>query len=82
MVIQECNLYKLYISSNENILNIPAPGGAGSVIYRSDCIINKGIYDIYVGNGANNDNNISSHTIGFGATAYGVGLILFWMALL
>ena len=31
-------------------LNLPAPGGAGSLLFRKDSILNKGIYDLYVAN--------------------------------
>lgn len=62
-------LYKTY-NKSVNIINTPAPGGAGSVLYRDDCIIPKGIYDIYVGNGGNN-NMKGCDTIAFGATSYG-----------
>jgi hypothetical protein len=46
-------LYIYYYNFNyENTLplNLPAPGGAGSLLFRKDLILNKGIYDLYVAN--------------------------------
>ena len=69
--INTTSINKKYIQIKNN-LNIPAPGGAGGVLYRENNIIPKGIYDLYVGNGANNfDMDIGINTEGFGATAYG-----------
>lgn len=70
-IITDIEIYKVF-NKSVNIQNVPAPGGAGSVLYRDDSIIPKGIYDIYVGNGGdNNDKLVGSHTIAFGATSYG-----------
>ena len=67
----DIELYKIY-NKPVNILNVPAPGGAGSVLFRDDCIIPKGIYDIYIGAGGDNNNKlVGSDTIAFGAVSYG-----------
>ena len=45
-------IYIYYFNFNfNNILpiNLPAPGSAGSVLFRKDLILNKGIYDLYIG---------------------------------
>lgn len=68
-LMTDTELYKVY-NKPFDIINTPAPGGAGSVLYRNDCIIPKGIYDIYVGNGGKNNEN-GYNTIGFGGTSYG-----------
>lgn len=67
--LTDTEFYKVY-NKPFDIINTPAPGGAGSVLYRYDSIIPKGIYDIYVGNGGKNNEN-GYNTIGFGATSYG-----------
>lgn len=58
------HIYKLYNKNIEkNILSLPSCGGAGSVLYRENTIIPKGIYDIYVGNSG-------FDTEGFGSIVY------------
>ena len=48
----------------------PSPGGAGGLLYRTDAIINQGVYDLYIGNGGIN-NTDGYNTSGFGVTLYG-----------
>lgn len=58
------HIYKFYNKNIvKNILHLPSCGGAGSVLYRENSIIPKGIYDIYVGNSG-------FDTEGFGGIAY------------